>query len=114
MIFVWLAVGVAMPLVEAASVDVVAVNVDLQQFAATLLRHGLHCRQQDRADALSTQSWGDVEVVKQRDGPVVPDVRAQRHDGDRYSGVAGEQGEHVTAGDEPLEPRRENGRTRRG
>ena len=63
---------------------------------------------EDGANAASAQLGGDVEFVEQRNRAVVPDVGAQRRPGDGHSGIAGQQGNHLPAGEEPVQPRREH------
>ncbi len=84
-------------------------DVDLEQLAAALSDHGPGGREQRGAESSSAQLRRDVELVEQGDRAVVPDVRAQGQERDGDGGVAGQQGDHVSAGQEPPEPRREDG-----
>jgi hypothetical protein len=59
-----LAVGVAVPLIEAPGIGVVPADVDLELFGAALLCDGLDAGQQGGPDALSARSRRDVELVE--------------------------------------------------
>jgi hypothetical protein len=65
------------PLVEAAGVRVVTVDVDLEQLSAALSGHGLGAGEQRGADSSSAQLGRNVELIEKCDRTVVPDVGAQ-------------------------------------
>jgi len=84
------------------------VDIDLEQFPATLSGQRLGGREQCRAETSSADLGRDVELVEQGDRAVIPNVRAQGQERDGDRGVAGQQGDHVPAGQEPPKPRREH------
>lgn len=100
----WVTVRVTVAFVEAPCVSVFAVDVDLEQLAATPHAQALGCPQQGGPNSLATALGDHVQLVEQRDGPVVPDVRSQAQHGDADGWPAREDCEDITCEEEVLEP----------
>ena len=86
-VLAWLAVGVAVPLVEAAGAGVVPV-VDLEPRRATLSGHRLGGREKCRPETSSAQLGREVELDEQGYRAVIPSVQAQGQQRDGNRGVA--------------------------